>query len=221
MRSGRTSWKQPWNAYSASPSLAVYRQLPPVRASQCSIRVSSAFGPTHWANSTGSVWARNTCSGVAAKSRVIRMIGSLGSASMVVSMVLVMVGHLLVVGVVHPRQDGVEAAVPLLSPAPVALDPLVQHVEGLRLQVHWPRLRPARPAHQPGVLEHPQVLVDGLQRHLVRLSQLAYRRVTVGEPGHNVTARRIGKGGEDPGQCVRRHRLLVSTLWLKVAYATA
>ena len=55
MRSGRTSWKQPWNLYSSSPSLAVYRQLPPVRVSQCSIRVSAAFGPTHWANSAGSV----------------------------------------------------------------------------------------------------------------------------------------------------------------------
>src|SRR5262245_16106229 len=176
-----------------------------------------AFGPTHWANSTGSVWARNSCWGVAAKSRVIRMIGSFGSASMVVCVVSVMVGHLLVVGVFHLRQDGVEAAVPLLSPAPVALDPVVQHVEGLRLQVHWPRLRPVRSAHQPGVLEHPKVLVDGLQCHLVRLSQMAYRHVPLGKPGHNVAARRIGKGGEDPGQCVRRHRLLVSTLWLKVS----
>lgn len=51
MRSGRTSWKQPWNACSVPPSLAMYRQLPPVRAFQCSIRVSAAFGPTHWANS--------------------------------------------------------------------------------------------------------------------------------------------------------------------------
>src|SRR5215471_6430645 len=208
IRSGRTSWKQPRNAYSTPSSTWTNLQLPPVRASHCSIRVSIAFGPTHWANSTGSVWARNSCSGVAAKSRVIRMIGSLGSASMIVSLVLVIVGHLLVIGVVHSRQDGVEAAVSLLSPAPVTLDPVVQHVEDLRLQVHWPRLRPVRPAHQPGVLEHPQVLVDGLQRHLVRLSYLAYRHVTVGEPGHNVTARRIGKGGEDPRQCVRRHRLL-------------
>src|SRR5215467_15111684 len=217
IRSGRTSWKQPRNAYSTPSRTETNLQLPPVRASQYSIRVSMAFGPTHRANSAGSVWARNSWSGVAAKSRVMRMTGSLGSASMVVSVVLVMVAPILVVGVVHPRQDGVEAAVPLLSPAPVTLDPVVQHVEDLRLQVHWPRLRPVRPAHQPGVLEHPQVLVDGLQRHLVRLSQLAYRRVTVGKPGHNVAARRIGKGGEDPGQCVRRHRLLVSTLWFKVS----
>jgi len=40
-----------------------------------------SFGPTHRAYSSGSVWARKSCSGVAAKSRVIRMIGTFGSAS--------------------------------------------------------------------------------------------------------------------------------------------
>jgi len=69
----------------------------------------------------------------------------------------------------HLRQDGVQAAVALLDPGPVALDPGVHQVEGLDLQAHWPGLRPGRPADEPGVLEHPQVLVNGLQRHLVRL----------------------------------------------------
>jgi len=53
-------------------------------------RVADAFGPTHWANNTGSVWARKSCFGVATKSRVIRMIGNLGSASMTVSVILFM-----------------------------------------------------------------------------------------------------------------------------------
>src|SRR5262245_39290194 len=107
-----------------------------------------APGPIHWANSAGSVWARNSCSGVAAKSRVMRMTGSFGSASTVVSMILVMVGSILVVGFVHCGQDGIEAAVPLLSPAPVALDPGVNHVDDLCLQVHCPALRPERPGAQ-------------------------------------------------------------------------
>src|SRR5215471_15292780 len=196
IRSGRTSWKQPRNAYSTPSRTETNLQLPPVRASQYSIRVSMAFGPTHRANSAGSVWARNSWSGVAAKSRAIRMTGSFGSASMVVSMILVMVGSILVIGFVHRRQDGVEAAVPLLSPAPVALDPGVHHVEDLRLQVHWPGLRPARPAHQPGVLEHPQVLVDRLQRHPVRLSELADRRVPVGQPRHHVAPGAVRQRGE-------------------------
>src|SRR5215470_972754 len=148
IRSGRTSWKQPWNAYSVPSCTETYRQLPPVRASQCSIRVVMASGPTHRAKSAGSVWARNSCSGVAAKSRVIRMTGSFGSASMTVSVIVFMLVS------PHLRQDGVQAAVALLDAGPVALDPGVHQVEGLHLQAHRPRLRPARPADQPGVLEH-------------------------------------------------------------------
>src|ERR1700749_3444859 len=147
MRSGRTSWKQPRNAYSVPPSLAMYRQLPPVRASQCSIRVLAASGPTHRANSAGSVWARNSCPGVAANSRVIRMTGSFGSASMAVSVVVDIVGTVLVVGVAHGRQEGVQAAVPLLRAPPVPFDPGLHLGEGLRFQPHRPGLRPRRPAH--------------------------------------------------------------------------
>src|SRR6516225_8922702 len=195
MRSGRTSWKQPWNAYSAPPSLAVYRQLPPVRASQCSIRVSAASGPTHRANSAGSVCARNNCPDVAANSRVIRMIGSFGSASMAVCVAVDIVGTLLVVGVAHGRQEGVQAAVPLLCAPPVPLDPGLHLSEAL-------------------VLQDPQVFVDSLQTHPVRLGQLAHRRVALGQPGHDVTARRIGESGENPGQSIRGHQLPVSTSWL-------
>src|SRR5215469_11265608 len=159
MRSGRTSWKQPRNAYSVPLSLAMYRQLPPVRASQCSIRVSAASGPTHWANSAGSVWARNSCPGVAANSRVIRMTGSLGSASMAVCVAVDIVVAILVVGVAHGRQEGVQAAVPLLCAPPVALEPGLHLSEGPGLQSHRPGLRPARPAYQPGILQDPQVFV--------------------------------------------------------------
>src|SRR5215471_21238379 len=132
MRSWRTSWKQPWNAYWVPPSLVVYRQLPPVRASQCSIRVSAPSGPTHWANSAGSVWARNSWPGVAANSRVIRMIGSFGSASISVWLAVDIV-VILVVGVAHGRQEGVQAAVPLLRPPPVSLKPRLHLGQGLGL----------------------------------------------------------------------------------------
>src|SRR5689334_19141385 len=163
MRSGRTSWKQPRNRYSVPLCTETYRQLPPVRASQCSIRVVMASGPTHRANNAGSVWARNSCPGVAAKSRVIRMTGTFGSASMTVSVILFMFFS------PHVVEDGVEAAVTLLDAGPVALDPGVHQVEGPDLQAYRPGLRPGRPGDEPGVLEHAQVLVNGLQRHLVRL----------------------------------------------------
>src|ERR1700731_2349882 len=134
MRSGRTSWKQPRNAYSVPPIVAVYRQLPPVWASQCSIRVRAASGPTHRANSAGSVWARNSCPDVAANSRVIRMIGSFWSASMAVSVVVDIVGSVLVFGVAHGRQEGVQPAVPLLRAPPVSLDPGLHLSEDSGLQ---------------------------------------------------------------------------------------
>ena len=43
--------------------------------------MSEPSGPTQRANSVGSVWARKSWAGVAPKSRVMRMIGSAGSAS--------------------------------------------------------------------------------------------------------------------------------------------
>src|SRR5258708_36629286 len=157
IRSGRTSWKQPWNLYSVPSCTETYRQLPPVRASQCSIRVVMASGPAHRAHNAGAVWARSSCPGVAAKSRAIRMTGSFGSASMAVCVILFIFVSF------HLREDGVEAAVTLLDAVPVELDPGVHQVQGLDLQAHRPWLRPSRPADEPCVLEHPPGLVDGLE----------------------------------------------------------
>ncbi len=72
IRSGRTSWKQPRKRVlravargdvppaAAGAGVPVLDRAVPVRS-----------GPTHCANSSGSVCARNSCSGVAAKSRVM------------------------------------------------------------------------------------------------------------------------------------------------------
>ena len=86
MTSSPTRWKQPRKAYS-SPSRPdpTNRQAPPSRTSHSAMRASVPFGPTHRMYRSGSVCARMSCAGVAAKSRVIRMMGSVGSASMVAS----------------------------------------------------------------------------------------------------------------------------------------
>jgi hypothetical protein len=108
----------------------------------------------------------------------------------------------------HFRQDGVQAAVTLLDAGPVAFYPGVHQVEGLGLEADRPGLRAWRPADQAGVLEHLEVLVDGLKRHPrpVRFGQLADGRVALREPAHHVAPGRVREGGEDPGQRVRGHR---------------
>jgi hypothetical protein len=90
----------------------------------------------------------------------------------------------------HLRQDGVEAAEALLGTGPVSLDPGFQQAERLSFQAYGPGPRPLRPADEPGVPKHPHVLVDGLQRHPVRLGRPARRRVALGE--RVTTSRRVG-----------------------------
>ena len=102
-------------------------------------------------------------------------------------------------------EHGVEAAEPLLRLAAVALDPSGHEVEHLGLEVAGPSLGVPGPCHQPGVLEHPDVLGHGLDRHLVRLGELVHRGVASGEPGDDVAPGRIGQGGEDPGEPVVGH----------------
>ena len=56
-----------------------------MRKSQWSIRASTASGPIHFTNRSGSAWARISCAGVARKSRVMVTIGRSGTASMAAS----------------------------------------------------------------------------------------------------------------------------------------
>jgi hypothetical protein len=109
----------------------------------------------------------------------------------------------------HFRQDGIQAAVTLLDAGPVAFYPGVHQVESLGLEADRPGLRARRAADEAGVLEHLEVLVDGLQRHPhpVRLGQLADGRVALREPAHHVAPGRVREGAEDAGQRVRGHRL--------------
>ena len=51
---------------------------PPVRQSKWSMRISWRRGPSHWTNSSGSVWARKTFAGGASNSRMMRTSGTFG-----------------------------------------------------------------------------------------------------------------------------------------------
>ncbi len=177
--------------------------------------MSIPFGPTQRANSAGSVWARMSCAGVASKSRVMRMIGRVGSASIetwwrlpVVVMTLLLVRGGVVGGHVfaaHLGEHVVEALVALLGLASVALDPLGHQVEHLGFEVTRPPLGVPALADEPGVGEHLDVLGHGLDGDVVGIGQLPDGGVARGEAGHHVAPRRVGEGSEDSGQPVVGH----------------
>ena len=232
MRSSPTSWKQPWKPYS-SPSRA--GDVAPAAAGG-GVPVEDLglhpIGPTQRANSSGSVWARISCAGVASKSRVMRIIGRVGVG---LDRDLVAVaggahdaapcwrfrssGGLFVAA--HLGQDGVEAVVALLGLLAVPLDPLRHQVEDLRFEMARPPLGVLALAHQARVGQHLDVLRHGLDGDVVRIGQLPDGGVAHGEAGHHVAPRRIGECGEDSGQLVVGHaRPPCSTEWLNTGYAT-
>ncbi len=93
----------------------------------------------------------------------------------------------------HGTKDPVEAPVALLRLAAVALDPFGHEVEHLCFEVNGAALGVTAPADDTGVLEHPEVLGDGLHGHVIGLGKLADDGVPVGEAGHDVPSDRVRK----------------------------
>ena len=108
----------------------------------------------------------------------------------------------------HGPEDLVQAAVTYLGVSRVALDPLGHQVEDLRFEVHRSALGFPGAAHQTGVLEHLEVLGDGLDGHLIGLGELIDGGVRDGEPGHHVAPGGIGQGREHSGKRVSCHTVL-------------
>ena len=191
-----------------------------MRQSKWSTCISWRRGPFQRANSSGSVWARKTLAGGASNSRVMRTSGTSGSTLISVSLVRVVMTVLLsgvVVGaggdgfdvVGHGAQHVVEAAVPVLGLAAVALDPRRHQVEDLRLEVDRAALGVPAAADEAGVLEHPEVLGDGLDGDVVGLGQLVDGGVAVGQPGDDVPPGRVGERREHPGELICGHVVLL------------
>jgi hypothetical protein len=111
--------------------------------------------------------------------------------------------------VVQLGEDGVQALVALLCLSAVPLDPLRHQIEHLRLEMAGPPLGVAALGDEAGVGEHLDVLGDGLHGDVVGLGELADGGVANGEAGHDVAPRRIGEGGEDSGQLVVDHGMLL------------
>src|SRR3712207_3899779 len=167
--------------------------------SNWSTSIVSRRGPSHCLSRSASTWARNTRSRGASNSRTISITGSPSGAMISVSWCFVMTLLLVLFGVLlgrHPREHLVEALVTLLDLAPTPFYPSGHQVENLRLQMAGTALGVLRTSDQACLLQHLQVLGDGLDRHVVRRRELGERRVRHGEAGHQVAPSRVGQRGE-------------------------
>ena len=72
--------------------------------------------------------------------------------------------------------------------------------------MHRTPLGVAAAADQAGVLEHPQVLGDGLDADVVGLGEIPDGGVGDRQPGDHVAPRGVGQGREDPGERIGGHR---------------
>ena len=125
----------------------------------------------------------------------------------VVLVVLVVLRQRVAV-LVESGEHRVEAREALLGPALVPLDPLGHEVEHLRFQVHRAALCLPAAADQAGVLEHLEVLGDGLEGHLVGRRDRVDRGVAHRQPGDDVAPGRVGECREHLRQLVAHAVLL-------------
>ena len=94
---------------------------------------------------------------------------------------------------------------PGLPDLPVSTDPLDGVIERCGLEAAGPVLGVLSSRDQPRALEHLEVLGDRLEAHVERFGQLVHRRLAVGEPGEDRSARRVGEGCEGDAERVVGH----------------
>lgn len=80
---------------------------------------------------------------------------------------------------------------------PLLAEPEVQHVEGAGSQAHGPDATVLLGRDQARVLQHPQVLHEGWQRHRERRRELGDDGGGLGQPFHDGPTRRIRERAED------------------------
>src|SRR6266567_3170377 len=140
------------------------RRLPPTRTSIFATGTVAPPGPYHALKWSGSVHIRQISSTGAAKLRSITTASWEALSSAIVFARLSSrseLGHV----VVHPVEAG-------LPDGSVLLGPARQLRQRRGLQGARPVLSPVPTRHQPGSLEHLDVLGDGRKGHVERLSEL-------------------------------------------------
>ena len=202
--SSETEWKQPRKRYSPLSSRETYRQLPPLRTSQSMI--VDGWVRTDPADEQFGIGVRlqqlRRCAAEVAGDtdnrdlRVrfdscLRIAGGGGHENALLvprrrsARVAFGGGVRVVVDAVHLVEQGIEAHESLLRLPAIPLDPLGRG-RMPPLPVNRPPLSLPGPRDQSRVLEHLQMFGNGLQTDVVRLRDLADRRIGDRQPGDDV-----------------------------------
>src|SRR6185369_2700248 len=181
------------------------RQAPPGFTLISWVVVVKPLGPHHFPTCFGSVKALNTSSRGASMSRVMTISRSAVSpaaalpARWAFSLVTLLLLHLQVL---HKIFQPIEAAFPEDA---VALDPIGDLPQGLRLEPARPPLRMAAARDQPGALQHLEMLGDRGRADGERCRQLLHRGLARYEPRQDGPACGIREGREGGAEVIRRH----------------
>src|SRR5579883_2957618 len=171
------------------------RQTPPGRKSKLDVVVVNPFGPHHCAKCRASVHTENTSSRGASNSRMPMM--ERGSLSRSRLFLAAMFRILCLRGFgLELLQVGVQAIEALVEKAAVKSEPLVDLLEGARLDPAGPPLRLTAARDQAGTLQHFQVLRHGREAHGERLRQLGHRGLAPRQARQDGATGGIGQRGE-------------------------
>src|SRR5438128_1291895 len=141
------------------------RHTPPGRKLYALVVVEKPSGPHHCARCSGLVHAVHTSSRGASSTRVAMIDrGSCSRSTLFLALTLLLLGLQYLQIILQP----IEAFLP--QPA-VALEPVVDVLEGVRLDAAGPPLRLAASRDEAGTLQHLEVLGTGWEAHLEGLGQ--------------------------------------------------
>src|SRR5437868_5384837 len=130
------------------------------------------LGPHHFCRCSGLVNTSKTRSRGASNTRSI----TISFAGTSVTLSLAAMSLLLLLQFLQVLVQSIE---PLLPHDAIPLDPLIDFLEWARRERRRSPLRLAAARHEPGALEHLEVLADRGKAHLERLGELGHRRAAL------------------------------------------
>src|SRR6187455_1130030 len=156
------------------------RHTPPGRMSNALVVVVKPSGPHHCDRCLGSVHAVHTSSRGASNSRMPTIArGSLSRSTLFLAATLALLGLLRILAFgrlgLQLAEIVLQAVEPLLPKPAIILEPLIDRLQRLRLDLAGPPLRLAAARDQACTLQHLEMLGDGRAADVEWLGQLGHR----------------------------------------------